>query len=149
MHLSPCKERGSRNWVPGHGGGAAPPILARPTALPAGRGHGEECMLTKGPLTHRTRAGRHSTTAHGGDRRGRPQRPRFRRDRRTEWTTRDARGTRGSRDGAQTIRWLVSVFKPFDLHGRYPQQGRRWGSPWSGTRRSARGHKTQDLYRFG
>jgi hypothetical protein len=24
---------------------------------------------------------------------------------------------------------LVSVFKPLDLHGRYPQQGRRWGSP--------------------
>jgi hypothetical protein len=23
----------------------------------------------------------------------------------------------------------VSVFKPLDLHGRYPQQGRRWGSP--------------------
>jgi hypothetical protein len=23
----------------------------------------------------------------------------------------------------------VSVFKPVDLHGRYPQQGRRWGSP--------------------
>jgi hypothetical protein len=21
------------------------------------------------------------------------------------------------------------VFKPLDLHGRYPQQGRRWGSP--------------------
>jgi hypothetical protein len=106
MHLSPCKERGSRNWVPGHGGGAAPPIPARPAALPTGRGRGEECMLTKGPLTLGTQAGRHSTTAHGGDRRGRPQRPRFWRDRRTEWTTRDARGTRGSRDGAQTIRWL-------------------------------------------
>jgi hypothetical protein len=24
--------------------------------------------------------------------------------------------------------WL-SVFKPLDLHGRYPRQGRRWGSP--------------------
>jgi hypothetical protein len=24
---------------------------------------------------------------------------------------------------------LLSVFKPLDLHGRYPQQGRRWGSP--------------------
>jgi hypothetical protein len=23
----------------------------------------------------------------------------------------------------------LSVFKPLDLHGRYPQQGRRWGSP--------------------
>jgi hypothetical protein len=23
----------------------------------------------------------------------------------------------------------VSVFKPVDLHGRYPRQGRRWGSP--------------------
>jgi hypothetical protein len=23
----------------------------------------------------------------------------------------------------------VSVFKPLDLHGMYPQQGRRWGSP--------------------
>jgi hypothetical protein len=23
----------------------------------------------------------------------------------------------------------VSVFKPLDLHGRYPQQSRRWGSP--------------------
>jgi hypothetical protein len=23
----------------------------------------------------------------------------------------------------------VSVFKPLDLHGRYPQQGRSWGSP--------------------
>jgi hypothetical protein len=22
-----------------------------------------------------------------------------------------------------------SVFKPLDLHGRYPEQGRRWGSP--------------------
>jgi hypothetical protein len=43
----------------------------------------------------------------------------------------------------------VSVFKPLDLHGRYPQQGRRWGSPCSGTRRYARGHKTHDLYRFG
>jgi hypothetical protein len=43
----------------------------------------------------------------------------------------------------------LSVFKPVDLHRRYPQQGRRWGSPWSGTRRSARGHKTQDLYMFG
>jgi hypothetical protein len=41
------------------------------------------------------------------------------------------------------------VFKPLDLHGRYPQQGRRWGSPWSGNRRYAREHKTQDLYRFG
>jgi hypothetical protein len=29
-----------------------------------------------------------------------------------------------TRDG-----WLVSVFKPLDHHGRYPQQGRRWGSP--------------------
>jgi hypothetical protein len=29
----------------------------------------------------------------------------------------------------------LSVFKPLDLHGRYPQQGRKWGSPWSGTRR--------------
>jgi hypothetical protein len=43
----------------------------------------------------------------------------------------------------------VSVFKPLDLYGRYPQQGRRWGSSWSGTRRYARGHKTRDLYRFG
>jgi hypothetical protein len=41
------------------------------------------------------------------------------------------------------------VFKPLDLHGRYPQQGRRWGSPCSGTRRYVRGHKTRDLYRFG
>jgi hypothetical protein len=41
------------------------------------------------------------------------------------------------------------VFKPLDLHGRYPQQGRRWGSSWSGTRRYAWGHGTQDLYRFG
>jgi hypothetical protein len=24
-------------------------------------------------------------------------------------------------------RWYLSVFKPLDLHGRYPQQGRRWG----------------------
>jgi hypothetical protein len=24
---------------------------------------------------------------------------------------------------------LLSVFKPLDLHGRYPQQGRWWGSP--------------------
>jgi hypothetical protein len=24
---------------------------------------------------------------------------------------------------------LLSVFKPLDLHVRYPQQGRRWGSP--------------------
>jgi hypothetical protein len=24
---------------------------------------------------------------------------------------------------------MLSVFKPLDLHGRYPQQGRRWGSP--------------------
>jgi ribonuclease HI len=24
---------------------------------------------------------------------------------------------------------VLSVFKPLDLHGRYPQQGRRWGSP--------------------
>jgi hypothetical protein len=23
----------------------------------------------------------------------------------------------------------LSVFKPVDLHRRYPQQGRRWGSP--------------------
>jgi hypothetical protein len=23
----------------------------------------------------------------------------------------------------------LSVFKPLDLHGRYPQQGRKWGSP--------------------
>jgi hypothetical protein len=106
MHLSPCKERGSRNWVPGHGGGAAPPIPVRPAAFPAWRGRGEECMLTKGPLTLRTWSGRHSTTVHGGDQRGQPRRPRFRRDRRTEWTTRDARGTRGSMDGAQTIRWL-------------------------------------------
>jgi hypothetical protein len=50
-------------------------------------------------------------------------------------------------------RWLhggrqLSVFKPVDLHGRYPQQGRRWGSPWFGTRRDARGHKRQDLCRF-
>jgi hypothetical protein len=36
----------------------------------------------------------------------------------------------------------LSVFKPLDLHGRYPQQGRRWGSPWSGTRRYA--WRTQD-----
>jgi hypothetical protein len=76
MHLSLCKEGGSRNWVPGHGGSAAPPIPARPTALPAGRGCGEECMLTKGPLKPGTWAGRHSTTAHGSDRRGRPQCPR-------------------------------------------------------------------------
>jgi hypothetical protein len=60
----------------------------------------------QGPLTLRTWAGRHSSTAHGGDRRGRPRGPRFRRDRCTEWTTRDARGTRGSMDGVQTIRWL-------------------------------------------
>jgi hypothetical protein len=26
-------------------------------------------------------------------------------------------------------RQQVLVFKPLDLHGRYPQQGRRWGSP--------------------
>jgi hypothetical protein len=44
--------------------------------------------------------------------------------------------------------WM-SVFKPLDVHGRYPQQGRRWGSPWSGTWRYTWGHKTQDLYRFG
>jgi hypothetical protein len=25
--------------------------------------------------------------------------------------------------------WWVSVFKPVDLHRRYPQQRRRWGSP--------------------
>jgi hypothetical protein len=31
----------------------------------------------------------------------------------------------------------VSMFKPLDLHRRYPQQGRRWGSPCSGTRRYA------------
>jgi hypothetical protein len=24
---------------------------------------------------------------------------------------------------------MLSVFKPLDLHGRYPQQGIRWGSP--------------------
>jgi hypothetical protein len=42
----------------------------------------------------------------------------------------------------------VSVFKPLDLHRRYPQQGRRLGSPCSGARRYARGHKTQDLYKF-
>jgi hypothetical protein len=24
---------------------------------------------------------------------------------------------------------ILSVFKPLDLHGRYPQQDRRWGSP--------------------
>jgi ATP-dependent DNA helicase PIF1 len=24
---------------------------------------------------------------------------------------------------------VLSVFKPLDLHGRYPQEGRRWGSP--------------------
>jgi hypothetical protein len=29
---------------------------------------------------------------------------------------------------------LLSVFKPVDLHTRYPQQVRRWGSSWSGTR---------------
>jgi hypothetical protein len=40
-------------------------------------------------------------------------------------------------------------FRPLDLHGRYPQQGSRWGSPWSETRRYAWGHKTRDLYRFG
>jgi hypothetical protein len=45
--------------------------------------------------------------------------------------------------------YLLSVFKPLDLHGRYPQQGRRWGSPWSRPWRYAQGHKTQDLYRFG
>jgi hypothetical protein len=28
-----------------------------------------------------------------------------------------------------TPKTIVSVFKPLDLHGRYPQQGRRWGSP--------------------
>jgi hypothetical protein len=42
----------------------------------------------------------------------------------------------------------LSVFKPVDLHRRYPQQGRRCGSPWSRTWRCAQGHKTQDLYRF-
>jgi hypothetical protein len=37
------------------------------------------------------------------------------------------------RDGHQPHRidalQALSVFKPLDLHGRYPQQGRRWGSP--------------------
>jgi hypothetical protein len=56
-------------------------------------------------------------------------------------------GPRGRAGGGRPAR--LSVFKPLDLHGRYPQQDRRWGSPWSGTRRSAQGHKTRDLYRFG
>jgi hypothetical protein len=96
LHLSPCKEKGTSNWVPGHGGGAAQPIAARPAALPAMQGRGEEGMLTKGPLALGTWAGRHPTAAHGGDQRGRPRWPQLRRVQRTGWTTRDARGTRRS-----------------------------------------------------
>jgi hypothetical protein len=96
LHLSPCKEKGPSNWVPDHGGSAAQPISARPAALPAMQGCGEECMLTKGSLALGTWAGRHSTAAHGCDRRGRPRWPQFRRVQRTRWTTHDARGTRKS-----------------------------------------------------
>jgi hypothetical protein len=83
LHLRPCKEKGTRNWVPGHGGGAAQPIPARPAALPVVQGCGEQSMLTKGPLVLGAWAGRHPTAAHGGDRRGRPRWPQFRRVRRT------------------------------------------------------------------
>jgi hypothetical protein len=96
LHLRPCKEKGLSNWVPGHGGGAARPILARPAALPAVQGRGEEGMLTKGPLVLGAWAGRHPTSAHGGDQRGRPRWPQLRRVRRTGWTRRDARSTKRS-----------------------------------------------------
>jgi hypothetical protein len=53
----------------GHGGGAARPIPARPTALPGVQGRGDEGMLTKGPLVLGVLEARHPTAAHGGDRR--------------------------------------------------------------------------------
>jgi hypothetical protein len=96
LHLSPCKEKGPSNCVPGHGGGVAQLISARPAALPAVQGRGEECMLTKGPLALGTWAGRLSTAEHGGDRMGRPWWPQFRRVQRMGWTTREARATRRS-----------------------------------------------------
>jgi hypothetical protein len=94
LHLSPCKETRPSNWVPGHGGGAAQPIPARPAALLAGQGCGEESELTMGPLALRTWAGRRPTAAHGGDRRARPRWPQLRRVQCTGSTTHDVRGTR-------------------------------------------------------
>jgi hypothetical protein len=53
-HKTPWEENWGRNWVLGHGGGAAQPIPARPAALPTGQGRGEESKLTKEPLELRT-----------------------------------------------------------------------------------------------
>jgi hypothetical protein len=60
---------GAHNVALGHGGSAARPISARPAALPAVQGRGDEGMLTKGSLVLRVWAGRHPTAAHGGDQR--------------------------------------------------------------------------------
>jgi hypothetical protein len=110
LRIKPWKELGPRNGVPGHGGGAALPILARPAALQAEQERGEECMLTQGPLMLGIWARGHSTTAHGGDRLGQPQQPRFRRDRCTEWTTRDARGMWEVYGPRPTIWWLRTAW---------------------------------------
>jgi hypothetical protein len=39
------------------------------------------------------------------------------------------REERMAKEWANKDRYNLSVFKPLDLHGRYPQQCRRWGSP--------------------
>jgi hypothetical protein len=63
------RKRGPCNVALGHGGGTAWPIPARPAALPAVQGCGDEGMLTKGSLVLGVWAGRHPTVAHDGDRR--------------------------------------------------------------------------------
>jgi hypothetical protein len=106
LHKTPREEKWRRNWVPGHGGGAAQPIPARPAALPAGQGRGEKSKLTKGPLELKTWRGgtlRRRTAMTGGDGHGGRNSGEC-----------NARGQPhamlgapgGSMDGAQTIWWL-------------------------------------------
>jgi hypothetical protein len=103
LHLSPCKETGPSNWVPGHGGGAAQPIPARPATLPAGQGAGRRACSPRDRWRSELGRGgtlRRRTAVSGGDRRnsgecntrGRPH------------AMLGAPG--GSMDGAQTIWWL-------------------------------------------
>jgi hypothetical protein len=121
LHLRSWEEKGLSNRVPGHGGGATRPIPARPAALPAMQGRGEEGMLTKGPLVLGVWAGRHPTVAHDGDGRGGRNSSEC-----------DARGEphamlgapRGPMDGARVIWWLRH-------HGTNARWRRR---PWRAAR---------------
>jgi hypothetical protein len=139
-----CAEAPGKIWGQSIGalgprGGGLTGIPAAPAVLPAGQGHREESMLTKGPLALRTWAGRHPTAAHSGDRRGRPRWPQLGRVQRTGSTTREARGTRrfyGRRPNDLVARTAQTCARWRRRPCRAAQQG--WGgSAWHAQERAA------------